>query len=57
MAKESDKTETAPGDERQDPNRTPGDGTLKGATPAGLTSEELRRRAEQTGKSSDGGTG
>ncbi|HYG91099.1 MAG TPA: hypothetical protein VD978_33150 [Azospirillum sp.] len=57
MAKENDKTETAPGDERQDPNRTPGDGTLQGATPAGLTSEELRRRAKERNKSSDGGAG
>ncbi len=49
--------EASPGDHRQDPNRTPGDGTLDGAIPAGLTSEELRRRAEEPNTSSDGGTG
>jgi len=49
--------ESAPGDHRQDPNRTPGDGTLDGAVPAGLTVDELRRRAEDPNASSDGGTG
>ncbi|WP_448191650.1 hypothetical protein [Azospirillum sp. sgz301742] len=46
-----------PGDQRQDPDRTPGDGTLDGATPAGLTADELRRRAEEPNTSSDGGAG
>ena len=49
--------ERAPGDEKQDRTRTPGDGTLDGATPAGLTADELRRRAEDPNASSDGGTG
>jgi len=47
----------APGDERQDTTRTPGDGTLQGATPAGLTSDELRQRAEDDDSSSEPGTG
>ncbi|WP_431860909.1 hypothetical protein [Azospirillum sp.] len=49
--------ETAPGEQRQDRSRTPGDGTLDGAVPAGLTADELRRRAEQPNTSSDGGAG
>ncbi|HYH37587.1 MAG TPA: hypothetical protein VD860_05155 [Azospirillum sp.] len=49
--------DSAPGDQRQDRTRTPGDGTLDGAVPAGLTSDELRRRAEDPNASSDGGTG
>lgn len=49
--------DSAPGDQRQDHTRTPGDGTLDGAVPAGLTSDELRRRAEQPNTSSDGGAG
>ncbi|PWC35315.1 hypothetical protein [Azospirillum sp. TSO22-1] len=49
--------ETAPGEQRQDRTRTPGDGTLDGAVPAGLTSDELRRRAERPNTSSDGGAG
>ena len=49
--------ESAPGNQHQDPDRTPGDGTLDGATPAGLTADELRRRAEEPNTSSDGGTG
>ncbi|WP_155524561.1 hypothetical protein [Oleisolibacter albus] len=46
-----------PGDQRQEMERTPGDGSLTGATPAGLTAEELRRRAEQPGPVNDAGTG
>jgi hypothetical protein len=49
--------ESAPGEQRQDHTRTPGDGTLDGAVPAGLTSDQLRRRAEDPNTSSDGGTG
>lgn len=54
---ETTKPERAPGDEKQDRTRTPGDGTLDGATPAGLTADELRRRAEKPNTSSDGGAG
>lgn len=50
------RTETAPGDENLDKTRTPGDGTLDGSTPAGLTVEQLRERAEDAG-SSEPGTG
>ncbi|HYD31316.1 MAG TPA: hypothetical protein VEB64_10740 [Azospirillaceae bacterium] len=35
--------------DQEDPTRTPGDGTLQDAVPAGLTVEELRRRAEEAG--------
>lgn len=46
-----------PGDERLDMERTPGDGSLQGSTPAGLTVEELRKRAEEEDGSSQPGTG
>ncbi|WP_207462070.1 hypothetical protein [Azospirillum sp. SYSU D00513] len=39
----------------EDPARTPGDGSLDGAVPAGLSSEELRKRAD-TDESSEPGT-
>ena len=38
--------EPQPGDERLDMDRTPGDGSLQGSTPAGLTVKELLERAE-----------
>lgn len=63
MAEKTDKpdqpepAEKAPGDENLDMNRTPGDGTLKGSTPAGLTVEQLRRRAEEAEGSGEPGTG
>ncbi|MBP2308938.1 hypothetical protein J2849_005364 [Azospirillum melinis] len=37
--------------------KTPGDGTLQDATPAGLSSKELRERAEDTDGSTQPGTG
>jgi hypothetical protein len=40
----------------EDRDRTPGDGCLDGSVPAGLSSEELRRRAN-TDASSEPGTG
>ncbi|HYD71191.1 hypothetical protein [Azospirillum sp.] len=46
-----------PGDENLDKTRTPGDGTLDGSTPAGLTVDQLRQRAEDTEGSSEPGTG
>lgn len=48
---------SGPGEETQAPERTPGDGSLQGATPAGLTVEELRRRAEDTDRPAEPGTG
>ena len=42
---------------REDMRRTPGDGTLQYATPAGLSAEELRRRAEESDESAQPGTG
>ncbi len=42
---------------REDMTKTPGDGTLQDATPAGLSSEELRERAEDTDGSAQPGTG
>jgi hypothetical protein len=41
----------------ENPGKLPQDGTSKGATPAGLSAEELRRRAKQPGPRDDGGTG
>ena len=38
--------EPQPGDERLDLDRTPGDGSLQGSTPAGLSVKELLERAE-----------
>lgn len=49
--------EEAREDAREDGRRTPGDGTLAGAVPAGLSVEELRRRAEDPNLPTDAGTG
>jgi hypothetical protein len=38
--------EPQPGDERLDMDRTPGEGSLQGSTPAGLSVKELLERAE-----------
>ena len=55
---EDAKPKTPPeGEDAQDPTKTPGDGTLQGAVPAGLTVEELRRRAEKGPERGVGGTG
>lgn len=42
---------------REDKTKTPGDGTLQDATPAGLSAEELRKRAEEDNSSVQPGTG
>ncbi len=42
---------------REDMTKTPGDGTLQDATPAGLSSKELRERAEDVDGSTQPGTG
>jgi len=42
---------------REDMRKTPGDGTLQDATPAGLSSKELRERAEEIDGSAQPGTG
>ncbi|QCG94082.1 MULTISPECIES: hypothetical protein [unclassified Azospirillum] len=42
---------------REDMTKTPGDGTLQDATPAGLSSKELRERAEDADGSTQPGTG
>ncbi|MFC5360053.1 hypothetical protein [Azospirillum himalayense] len=41
----------------EDKTKTPGDGTLQDAVPAGTTSDELRRRAEEDDGSVQPGTG
>jgi hypothetical protein len=46
-----------PGDDKLDMDRTPGDGSLQGSTPAGLTVKELRERAEDADDLSQPGTG
>jgi len=42
---------------REDMTRTPGDGTLQDATPAGLSAKELLERAEKTNGTVQPGTG
>ena len=51
---EKPKTQDAPLDDK---TKTPGDGTLQDATPAGMTSDELRKRAENDEDSVQPGTG
>jgi hypothetical protein len=46
-----------PGDDKLDMDRTPGDGSLQGSTPAGLTVKELLERAEDADDLSQPGTG
>lgn len=41
----------------ENPGKLPKDGTLDGAVPAGLSAEELRRRAQKSNNRDDGGTG
>ncbi|MBP2316429.1 hypothetical protein [Azospirillum soli] len=41
----------------EDRSKTPGDGALQDAVPAGLSSDELRKRAEDTEGSVQPGTG
>ncbi len=53
---EGDKPAEKPGDEKLDKTRTPGDGTLDGSTPAGLTVEELLRRADEDSVQGVGGS-
>jgi hypothetical protein len=50
----TDSPKTKPAD---NPGKLPQDGTSKGATPAGLSAKELRRRAARPGPNDDGGTG
>lgn len=45
-----------PGDENLDMDKTPGEGSLTGSTPAGLSAEELRKRAEAPGQTNETGT-
>ncbi|UEM02835.1 hypothetical protein JL101_023115 [Skermanella rosea] len=46
VREENTGTGPQPGDERLDMDRTPGDGSLQGSTPAGLSVKELLERAE-----------
>lgn len=52
-----DQTPTGERSPREDMTKTPGDGTLQDATPAGMSSKELRERAEDTDGSTQPGTG
>jgi len=45
-----------PGDDKLDMDRTPGDGSLQGSTPAGLTVKELLERAEDADDVTQPGT-
>jgi hypothetical protein len=45
-----------PGDDKLDMDRTPGDGTLQGSTPASLTVKELLKRAEDADDLTQPGT-
>ncbi len=49
------KRDQEPGSETQDYGRTPGDGSLKGSTPAGTSLEEMKRLGDEGGPS-EGGT-
>jgi hypothetical protein len=48
--------ESLPGDDKLDMDRTPGDGSLQGSTPAGLTVKELLERAEDADDLTQPGT-
>ncbi|GIL41638.1 hypothetical protein [Roseiterribacter gracilis] len=50
-------SDTKTDDATDNPGKLPEDGTSKGATPAGLGADELRRRANKPGPRDDGGTG
>ncbi|WP_083897472.1 hypothetical protein [Azospirillum sp. B506] len=52
-----DRTPAGERSAREDLTKTPGDGTLQDATPAGMSSKELRERAEDTDGSTQPGTG
>lgn len=52
-----DQTPTGERSPREDMGKTPGDGTLQDATPAGLSSKELRDRAEKVEGSAQPGGG
>ena len=45
-----------PGDDKLDMDRTPGDGSLQGSTPAGLSVKELLERAEDADDLTQPGT-
>jgi hypothetical protein len=45
-----------PGDDKLDTDRTPGDGSLQGSTPAGLTVRELLERADDADDLTQPGT-
>jgi hypothetical protein len=45
-----------PGDDKLDMDRTPGNGSLQGSTPAGLTVKELLERAEDADDLTQPGT-
>lgn len=47
----------APSDKVQDKTRTPGDGTLEDAVPAGLTTEQLEEEAKRPSGPAQTGTG
>ncbi len=57
--KDDDTTSGTTGTESpmEDRSKTPGDGVLQDAVPAGLSSDELRKRAEDTEGSVQPGTG
>ena len=56
LRKENMGGQPLPGDERLDMDRTPGDGSLQGSTPAGLTVKELLERAEDADDMTQPGT-
>jgi hypothetical protein len=57
VREENSANKPLPGDDKLDMDRTPGDGSLQGSTPAGLTVKELRERAEDADDLSQPGTG
>jgi hypothetical protein len=56
LRKENTGGQPLSGDERLDMDRTPGDGSLQGSTPAGLTVKELLERAEDADDMTQPGT-
>ena len=56
VREENTGSDPLPGDERLDMDRTPGDGSLQGSTPAGLTVKELLDRAEKADDATQPGT-
>ena len=56
VREENTQDKPQPGDGRLDMDRTPGDGSLQGSTPAGLTVKEFLERSEDADDLTQPGT-